>query len=129
MLRIHPPFAESPGYRSIRSIRESIRPQIGEEAQKAAQELEWKDFVEQGHVIAGSPATVRDRLTEAAKMLRIGHLMCLLHIGSMPRDLTLKNTRLFAGEVMPGLKDLWTEYPDPWWPQRLQTNCPASVGD
>ena len=129
MLRIHPPFAESPGYRSIRSIRESIRPQIGEEAQKAAQELEWKDFVDQGHIIAGSPETVRDQLTEAAKMLRVGHLMCLLHIGSMPKDLTLKNTELFAKEVMPSLKDLWNEYPDPWWPQRLNQAQPAPVGD
>ena len=104
MLRIHPPYAEAPGYRSINSIRESIRPQIGEEAQKAAGELEWKDFIEQGHVIAGSPETVRDQLIEAAKMLRVGHLMCLLHIGSMPKELTLKNTELFAKEVMPAVK-------------------------
>ncbi|MEK7814664.1 MAG: LLM class flavin-dependent oxidoreductase, partial [Chloroflexota bacterium] len=76
MLRIHAPFAEAPGYRSIASIREAVRPQIGEEAERAARDLEWKDFVEQGHVIAGSPATVRDRLTEAIKLLRVGHLMC-----------------------------------------------------
>jgi alkanesulfonate monooxygenase SsuD/methylene tetrahydromethanopterin reductase-like flavin-dependent oxidoreductase (luciferase family) len=129
MLRIHPPFAESPGYRSIASIRESIRPQIGEEAQKAARDLDWKDFVEQGHVIAGSPATVRDRLTEAIKMLRVGHLMCLLQIGSMPKDLTLKNTELFAREVMPAIRDLWSGYHDPWWPQRLAQEQPAPVGD
>jgi alkanesulfonate monooxygenase SsuD/methylene tetrahydromethanopterin reductase-like flavin-dependent oxidoreductase (luciferase family) len=91
--------------------------------------LEWKDFVEQGHIIAGSPATVRDQLTEAAKMLRVGHLMCLLHIGSMPKDLTLKNTELFAKEVMPSLKDLWSEYPDPWWPQRLNQAQPVPVGN
>jgi alkanesulfonate monooxygenase SsuD/methylene tetrahydromethanopterin reductase-like flavin-dependent oxidoreductase (luciferase family) len=129
MLRIHPPFAESPGYRSIASIRESIRPQIGEEAQKAARDLDWKDFVEQGHVIAGSPATVRDRLTEAIKMLRVGHLMCLLQIGSMPKDLTLKNTELFAREVMPAVRDLWSDYQDPWWPRRLAQGQPAPVGD
>ncbi|MQG81434.1 MAG: LLM class flavin-dependent oxidoreductase [SAR202 cluster bacterium] len=129
MLRIHPPYAEAPGYRSINSIRESIRPQIGEEAQKAAGELEWKDFIEQGHVIAGSPETVRDQLVEAAKMLRVGHLMCLLHIGSMPKELTLKNTELFAKEVMPAVKNLWTEYPDPWWPEKVNTTSPAVVGD
>ena len=129
MLRIHPPYAEAPGYRSINSIRESIRPQIGEEAQKAAGELEWKDFIEQGHVIAGSPETVRDQLIEAAKMLRVGHLMCLLHIGSMPKELTLKNTELFAKEVMPDVKNLWTEYPDPWWPEKVNTTSPAVVGD
>ena len=129
MLRIHPPYAEAPGYRSINSIRESIRPQIGEEAQKAAGELEWKDFIEQGHVIAGSPETVRDQLIEAAKMLRVGHLMCLLHIGSMPKELTIKNTELFAKEVMPAVKNLWTEYPDPWWPEKVNTTSPAVVGD
>ena len=129
MLRIHPPYAEAPGYRSINSIRESIRPQIGEEAQKAAGELEWKDFIEQGHVIAGSPETVRDQLVEAAKMLRVGHLMCLLHIGSMPKELTLKNTELFAKEVMPAVKNLWTEYPDPWWPEKVNTTSPAVVGE
>ncbi len=129
MLRIHPPYAEAPGYRSLNSIRESIRPQIGEEAQKAAGELEWKDFIEQGHVIAGSPETVREQLVEAAKMLRVGHLMCLLHIGSMPKELTLKNTTLFANEVMPAVKNLWAEYPDPWWPQKVNISSPAAVGD
>jgi len=129
MLRIHAPFAEAPGYRSIASIRESIRPQIGEEAQRMAKDLNWKDFVEQGHVIAGSPATVRDRLTEAIKLLRVGHLMCLLHIGSMPKELTLKNTELFAREVLPSVKDLWNEYDDPWWPAGLSRRTPATVGD
>ena len=129
MLRIHPPFAESPGYRSQASVRAALRPQIGEEAQKAANQLGWKEFVEQGHVIAGSPATVRDRLAEAAKMLRVGHLMCLLHIGSMPRELTLKNTELFAKEVMPSLKSMWEEYEDPWWPQALSQPAPAPAGD
>ena len=129
MLRIHAPFAEAPGYRSIASIRESIRPQIGEEAARAAREMQWKDFVEQGHVIAGSPATVRDRLTEAIKLLRVGHLMCLLNIGSMPKPLTLKNTEMFAREVLPAVKDMWGEYEDPWWPARLSQRMPATVAD
>ena len=130
MLRIHAPFAESPGYRSLKSVRESLRPQIGEEAQKAASELGWADYVEQGHVIAGSPATVREKLTEAAKLLRVGHLMCLLQIGTMPKELTLKNTELFAREVMPAVKDLWSEYDDRWWPERVGSNAaPATVGD
>ena len=129
MLRIHPPFAESPGYRSIDSIRRSLRPQIGDEAQKAAGELGWKEFVEQGHVIAGSPATVRDRLTEAVKMLRVGHLMCLLHIGTMPKELTRKNTELFAKEVLPAIKPIYSEYEDPWWPDRLKQDSLHAVGD
>jgi len=129
MLRVHPPFAESPGYRSLESVRKSLRPQIGEEAQKAASELEWEDYVEQGHIIAGSPETVRRKLTEAVKLLRVGHLMCLLHIGTMSKELTLKNTDLFAKEVMPAIKNIWSEYDDPWWPQKAGAVSTTAAAD
>ena len=128
MLRVHAPFAEPPGYRSLNSIRESIRPQMSQETMKAG-DMDWKDFVEQGHIIAGSSATVRERLTEAIKLLRVGHLMCLLHIGSMPKDLTRKNMELFTRQVMPAIKDIWSEYNDPWWPARVGEPSAASVGD
>ena len=55
-------------------------------------QLKFKDFVDEGFVIAGSPETVRDMLTDAVTDLRVGNLMVLLHIGSMPHDLTLKNS-------------------------------------
>ena len=64
--------------------------------------LRYRDFVEKGYVIAGSPATVRDRLKEeVVKGLRVGNLMVLLQIGSMPHELTLENIDLFAREVLP----------------------------
>ena len=129
MLRVYPPYAESPGYRSLESIRKSLRPQMGEEARRAATENKWKDYVEQGHIIAGSPETVRRKLTEAAELLRIGHLMVLLQIGSMPPELTRKNTELFATEVMPHLKGLFDDYDDPWWPERLKSPTAEAVGD
>jgi hypothetical protein len=81
--------------------------------------MKWKDFVEQGYVIAGSPKTVRERLREALKTLNCGHLMLLMQIGSMPPELVRKNTDLFAREVMPHLRDLWTDYEDRWSPKRL----------
>jgi len=47
--------------------------------------LRYRDFVDKGYVIAGSPATVRDRLKEEViKGLHVGNLMVLLQIGSMP---------------------------------------------
>ena len=116
MLRVYPPFAEAPGYRSIESLRAGMRITLGTDTQRMADELKWKDYVEQGHIIAGSPATVRDQLREAIKMLRVGHLMCLLHIGTMPKELTMKNMELFANEVLPEIKGMWGDYPDPWWP-------------
>jgi hypothetical protein len=42
--------------------------------------------------------------------------MVLLQIGSMPKDLTLHNTALFAREVLPHVRDLWPGYKDRWWP-------------
>jgi hypothetical protein len=43
--------------------------------------------------------------------------MVLLQIGSMPRELAMKNTELFGKEVLPHLRDLWPGYEDRWWPQ------------
>jgi len=54
-------------YRTIKTIRAGIRPQIGEEAKRIRENLKWKDFIEQGYVIAGSPTTVRERLQEAIR--------------------------------------------------------------
>ena len=80
----------------------------------------WSDLVEKGIVIAGSPATVRDTLKERLTELRIGHLMVLLQVGSMPPNLTQKNMELFAQEVMPHLSGIWDEYEDHWWPRALE---------
>jgi alkanesulfonate monooxygenase SsuD/methylene tetrahydromethanopterin reductase-like flavin-dependent oxidoreductase (luciferase family) len=82
--------------------------------------LSWKEFVERGYIITGSPATVRDRLIEAIKGLRIGQLMVLQQIGSMPKELVLKNVELFAKEVMPAIKKLWADdWQDRWCPRPL----------
>jgi hypothetical protein len=84
----------------------------------------YRDFVENQFVIAGSPATVRDQLMAAVKKLRVGNLMVLLHIGSMPHELTLKNIELFAREVMPHFRTVWDDegWANNWWPQRLREN-------
>ena len=88
----------------------------------------WRDLVEKGIVIAGSPATVRDTLKERVTELRIGHLMVLLQVGSMPPELTQKNMELFAREVMPHLSGLWNEYEDHWWPKPLEGAGPTELG-
>jgi len=36
--------------------------------------------------------------------LRVGNLMVLLQIGSMPHELTLENIELFAKKVLPDLR-------------------------
>src|SRR6202011_5844834 len=58
-LHVYPGFADPPGYKTIKAGAAS---QLTAEALKAFSELTWADLVEGGHVIAGSPATVRDRM-------------------------------------------------------------------
>jgi hypothetical protein len=84
----------------------------------------YKDFIDNQFVIAGSPASVRDQLMQAVKKLRIGNLMVLLHIGSMPHELTLKNIDLFAREVQPHFRNVWDEdgWDNKWWPARIKNS-------
>ena len=55
--------------------------------------------------------------------------MVLLQMGSMPPELTGKNTDLFANEVMPHIKGLFNEYDAPWWSERLKSPTAVAVGD
>ena len=81
-------------------------------------------------MIAGSPATVRQRLEdEVVKGLRVGNLMVLLQIGSMPHELTLENIGLFAREVLPHLRGFWDDegWVNHWWPEQLRAAKAAPV--
>jgi alkanesulfonate monooxygenase SsuD/methylene tetrahydromethanopterin reductase-like flavin-dependent oxidoreductase (luciferase family) len=110
-----------PGNQDYRSLQVAARSNVrrAEDTKK----LRYRDFVEKGYVIAGSPATVRDRIREeVVRGLRVGNLMVLLQIGSMPHELTLENMDLFAREVLPHLRPLWDDegWVNHWWPERLR---------
>ncbi len=121
-----PPFYQAiPGYQDHTSLLRAMQSPLRERFDLRT--LRYKDFLERGFVIAGSPKTVRDQLTDAVKRLRIGHLLALLHFGSMPTELCRKNIDLFCREVLPHLEHLWDdEWEDRWWPQRLRTKRPAA---
>ena len=71
--------------------------------------------------MCGSPATVRDQLREFCRTMRVGNLMVLLHMGSMPHELTLKNIDLFFKEVAPALRPMREdERENRWWPAGLR---------
>jgi alkanesulfonate monooxygenase SsuD/methylene tetrahydromethanopterin reductase-like flavin-dependent oxidoreductase (luciferase family) len=116
-MHVYPGFAEAPGYRTVKTIKANSLSQMTEEAQKKLQSLTWKDLVDRGHVIAGSPETVRDRMIEMITELRIGHVFCLLHNGNQPDWKTRYSTQLFAEKVMPALRNLWPEWEsdERWW--------------
>ncbi len=114
-----------PGYQDYPSLVRTMKSPLRERVDLRA--LRYKDFVDRGFLIAGSPATVRERLLEGVQRLRIGHLLALLHFGSMSHELTLKNVELFCREVLPSLEGLWDdEWDDPWWPERLRSRRPAA---
>src|SRR5205823_7204243 len=62
-----------PGYQDYASLVRSLKSPLRERIDLRT--LSYKDFVDRGFVIAGSPSTVRDRLLEGIKRLRIGHLL------------------------------------------------------
>jgi alkanesulfonate monooxygenase SsuD/methylene tetrahydromethanopterin reductase-like flavin-dependent oxidoreductase (luciferase family) len=112
-------FREAPGYRTLRSREYAQKVDLpGRSAAAVAAEKNWRTLVDTGMIIAGSPATVADRIIEAAKTLRFGNLIALLQIGSMPHHLTVKNLTLFAEEVMPRIRGIWSDdgWEHKWWP-------------
>jgi alkanesulfonate monooxygenase SsuD/methylene tetrahydromethanopterin reductase-like flavin-dependent oxidoreductase (luciferase family) len=124
-LHIPGPWFSPPGNQDYRSLLASIRNPV--RRPENPKDLSYRDFVEKGYVIAGSPATVRQRLEEeVVKTLRVGNLMLLVQIGSMPHELTLKNITLLAREVLPHLRGIWDDegWVNHWWPSRLRNAAP-----
>jgi alkanesulfonate monooxygenase SsuD/methylene tetrahydromethanopterin reductase-like flavin-dependent oxidoreductase (luciferase family) len=101
-LHVYPGFADAPGYRTIKTIQKGALSQYAPPT--GFQNLTWKDLVEGGHIIAGSPETVRQRMEDLIEGLHVGHVFCLLHVGDMPADKCMYSTRLFAEKVMPKLR-------------------------
>jgi len=123
-LHIAPEYFFAPGYLDYKSLENTFKKgYLKTQLEITEKTATWayKDFVENGLVIGGSPSTVRQRLEDAIKTLRVGNLMVLLHIGSMPHELTLKNVELFGREVLPHLRDIWADkWENHWWPARLR---------
>jgi alkanesulfonate monooxygenase SsuD/methylene tetrahydromethanopterin reductase-like flavin-dependent oxidoreductase (luciferase family) len=122
-LHVPDSFGVSPGYLTVKTIKSLKSPLTLETLGK----LKWKDFVDQGYIIAGSPKTVRERLESVVKDLRVGNLFALLHFGNLGREQTMKNTELYAKEVMPHLKPLFGEWEDHWAPKPLPAQQHAKV--
>jgi alkanesulfonate monooxygenase SsuD/methylene tetrahydromethanopterin reductase-like flavin-dependent oxidoreductase (luciferase family) len=110
-LHVYPGFADAPGYRTIKTIQSGALSQYAPQRGGFA-ELTWKDLIEGGHVIAGSPETVRQRMEEMIKGLHVGNVFCLMHVGNMPTEKCMYSTKLFADKVMPGLRGIFPDFAD-----------------
>jgi alkanesulfonate monooxygenase SsuD/methylene tetrahydromethanopterin reductase-like flavin-dependent oxidoreductase (luciferase family) len=90
-----------PGYSSIASTKALIESKY---ALRATQ-MTIDSLIDLGMIVAGSPATVRERITEYARELGVGNLIAMLQVATLPADLTENNLRLFATQVMPFLRE------------------------
>jgi alkanesulfonate monooxygenase SsuD/methylene tetrahydromethanopterin reductase-like flavin-dependent oxidoreductase (luciferase family) len=91
-----------PGYLSAVSLR-NMR---SHKASVTGQEHTVESLIEHGIILCGSPETVRRKLTESHRLLGFQNFLALLQFGTLPHDLTEKNIRLFAKEVLPALQSL-----------------------
>ncbi|MCS6946311.1 MAG: LLM class flavin-dependent oxidoreductase [Steroidobacteraceae bacterium] len=89
-----------PGYTSVESMR-------GIEKSKAqiTGDITLEIALDMGMVFCGAPQTVREQLLAAWQDMRFGHLLAMLQFGTLPAELTGRNMRLFASEVMPWLRE------------------------
>jgi len=63
----------------------------------------FEDALEQGYIIAGSPATVRERMKRDNEIAGINYCICRLAFGDLSFEESRRSIELFAGEVMPAL--------------------------
>ncbi|MCZ6893068.1 MAG: LLM class flavin-dependent oxidoreductase [Gammaproteobacteria bacterium] len=83
------------------------------------QKMRFRHFDENDFLVAGSAATVVDRLLHIIKTLNVGHLMILPQYGSMSHEQTMENIERIAKGVLPHLRNVWdgAGWEDHWWPQ------------
>jgi alkanesulfonate monooxygenase SsuD/methylene tetrahydromethanopterin reductase-like flavin-dependent oxidoreductase (luciferase family) len=115
MLHIFPGFQDAPGYRTLETIKMGLLGQTTRFGDRPPQ-LTWKDLVNQGNIVAGTPSQVAEQLEQVIKDLHIGHLMVLNQFGSIPHELAMKNIRLTTEKVLPKLRPIWDgQWTDNWW--------------
>jgi alkanesulfonate monooxygenase SsuD/methylene tetrahydromethanopterin reductase-like flavin-dependent oxidoreductase (luciferase family) len=88
-----------PGYSSVASTKSLIESKVLARANATSLE----SLMDLGMVVAGSAKTVRERLLYLQGELGFGNLIAMLQVATLPADLTEKNLRLFAADVMPYL--------------------------
>ena len=91
-----PGYLSASSLKNMRSHKRSI----------TGQEHTVESLIEQGIILCGSPDTVRRKLTEAHRLLGFQNFLGLVQFGTLPHDLTQKNIRMFASEVLPALQAL-----------------------
>ena len=90
-----------PGYSSLESMKGIARAKA-----QITGDITLETAVDMGMFFCGSAATVREQIGAAWRDMRVGNLLAMLQFGTLPAELTERSMRLFAGEVMPWLRQL-----------------------
>ena len=91
-----------PGYSSLASYKA-----VMEGKYKVRENyLDCDSLIENGMFLCGSAETVAAKLEEYQKEMGFGNIAPMLQFGTLPKELTEKNLRLFAEEVMPKVRHL-----------------------
>jgi hypothetical protein len=53
--------------------------------------------------------------------------MLLMQLGSLNRENTMHNIKMMSEQVLPHVRDLWSEWEDKWWIRPLATEQRASL--
>ena len=83
-------------------------------------------MIDQGFIAAGSPDSVAEQIDKLITTLKVGHLVCLLHMGDMPSEKCMASSKLFAEKVVPQLTHHWREHEDHWSPRPLPADQMAT---
>ena len=75
----------------------------GVELPRQVSSPDFDETVEQGYIVAGSPATVRDRMLRDQAISGINYSICRFACGDLSFEESARSVRLFAREVMPAL--------------------------
>jgi alkanesulfonate monooxygenase SsuD/methylene tetrahydromethanopterin reductase-like flavin-dependent oxidoreductase (luciferase family) len=97
LLRMPQEMLLPPGYLSLQSMQGIM--QAKRTITGGPQTID--DVIEKAVFLCGSPATLRARIEQYQTEIGFGYLLPTMQFGTLPHELTLKSTELFASEVIP----------------------------
>ena len=106
-LKSPPQFKVPPGYSTLSSYLSVMEGKF----KVRAQYLSVDKLIDEGMFLCGSPATVVETLQRCQAEMGFGNIAPMLQFGTLPHELTEKNVRMFAAEVMPKVRGLGVDKP------------------
>jgi len=121
-------FAAPPGYSTEATQRSGLSSQVSAAALRTvARPTEMQDLVDAGYIVIGSPKQVTEQIVDLAETLNVGNLMLLMQFGDMNKATVKYNTKLFAEQVAPKLRGLFSQWDHRWWPRPMGAAMRAGI--